>query len=208
MIQRRKVHGERVSRRIQPDFVLWGKRRGDIVLEVKASNKSHIFDRHQVKLYRGIEKSAFPYHNAKCYYVLYFYDNDKPLGLCGSTWNLLTDTLPNSIKCAVVLPLDVVEDIAKKTPQYTYGKWSNGDREFYARMPWRIGRIMELGHRDLLLDALYLVTGRYLNKEGYAVAKYQSSSGIKIIGRNIPPFPVLVVSKKSLRNIINIERRK
>ncbi len=186
----------------QPDFVIWnnGRVKHDILLEVKATSKSHIFDKSQVAFYRKARNGdIFPYLRPEIFYVLFFYKSAQPLYLSSTAWNLVQHTLPKALECCVVLPLEVIEALCKGS-NYSYGLWGVEGREHYSRMSINITSILRMGKRKSVINAVKLQTGEDVSKK-YMISRY-NIEGIKVLGCAVDPFPVIVVSKNGLRKFL------
>jgi len=78
-------------------------------------------------------------------------------------------------------------------------------RENYSRLGVNIVNILRLGNRRSVIDAVRLQTGEDISNS-YMISKYKISD-ITILGGDVNPFPLIVVSKNGLKKFIKIGER-
>jgi len=180
------------------DFVIWGgeKRKRDIIIEVKAANKQHMIDQRQMKHYEEIIAADFPFTKPKVYYVLFCYAKGKRLTSCGSAYNLLNAALPESVKAVAVVPFEFMKGLVSKFKINRYGKWGNGDRLNYIRLPMTIFSAIMSADVGLIRHTL----GGYCGTEaaGYSFYKVNLPK-LKVLNAEIKSFPVIFIDGKADR---------
>lgn len=144
--------GEYCSNGLPGDIVQWRGKRGDILLEVKSSSKSHIIDMCQIEEYSDLR---FPFTNPTVYYVLWFYDLVRIREKCLNS-DMLIDRLATSVNAVYVLPLRVVRWFTLSSSYDYHTQWASGKRQKYGRWGVKTYNTLREGRRSSLADAMTL----------------------------------------------------
>lgn len=184
-----------------PDLVLWraGPKRGDVLLEVKASCKGHLIETNQLERYRSLVQGDFPFTRARLFYVLWCYDMTDIYKRCPYHTQLL-DELIECDKSAYVLPASLVGEICDRrgARSYTSWTWGDGSGTTYTRMLKSHHRVLQSGGAHSLrtvLEALRLRTN------GHRFREYRLSH-LEVRGEKLSAVQTVIVSSFSFNKLL------
>jgi hypothetical protein len=184
-----------------PDLIVWnGKLPFDILLEVKASMKAHLFDIHQIKYYSALQDNNFPYTRPKMYYVLWCYHfNKESISMAGSALNLVK-RLGNYIDACFIIPIEIVHLIIKYLPVMSYGKWSTDIRQYYYRIPRKVFDFLKAGNLRSMTNAILAISNEDIGSK-YTVTEYPIDK-IHLGYSIIKPFSLFTISNMNWDTLI------
>jgi hypothetical protein len=141
-----------------PDLIVWnnGRVSFDLLLEVKASMKAHLFDSAQLDFYNGLGENEFPYTRPRLYYVLWCYHFKGNVSMAGSAYNLIRK-LGSCVDSCFIVPLELIINLTNQLPKMSYGKWSIPGREYYYRMAKGCFRLLKTGNFPFDRDRFNIV---------------------------------------------------
>lgn len=132
----------------------------DYLYEVKASilSKTTLVDCKQMREYRKLQRTEFPFNDPVVTYAFCKYDLESPHRY--GTVDRLIEALAQHVAVIVLMPLSVVYKIYEKAKHYDYGIWTRGDkRDSYIRPPefrfWN-----RKNYRESIRNSLRMIIGK------------------------------------------------
>lgn len=174
-----------------PDLIKWNYNGSDILFEVKSTHRNPLITVNQMKGYKEMTMSPFPFTNAKVYYVIFFYTIHH-FHLNFSRYHDLFNALAQDIQVCYILPIDIMEELIKNLKPLATS-WTNT----LVRWKLHINKLFRKASKDKFLEAFETSSGlngtTYLQLNNLELKKF-FTNGIKVIDYKIKKFPVIMVS--------------
>ncbi len=187
----------------RPDVIAWGAGQGgtDLLIESKASTSGHLFDVNQLHTYRSLcRRRDTLWNKPTLYYALWCYSGERLWSSLGSSHSLL-DHLCNHVDALYLLPGSLVESLVESIGVKTYESWRGSKRAtagHYARLSRLHHHILRWGRPE----AIKTVCGLLDVPLGGNNVTRTTVDTATLDERKVAPFPVVMVSRFSLKQCI------